>query len=437
MSEVCLLGAIALLRVLVYFGYIKTTVFIVTVGIAAVYVLLSFEHKTFVQLQATTMHIGVVFTSLTLGWRWGLATFVSYVGVYLFLYASTVQGWIHQHEVFQPLPQLLTALFSLLTVFVVSLLVRHYLIVKSTSLAEERDEARRRLENSNMRLEALLAEKTHKLDVTVNETAKVLIKSDKLVSLSQMVTGISHELGTPMGNALTMSTNMTDWAHSIRQTAAEGALTTEQLVATANRMSSACDLITRNLEQANKLVRTFKQMSADQVGNRRTTLVLAKCVNECLYLLRPQLQESEVDAEVQIDTAIMMNTFPGSLEQIITNLITNAIVHGLEGNENKKLRISAKLDISGEHVIIEVADNGKGISDSDLGLIYEPFFTTRRGKGGVGIGLSIVHNLVTGALHGTIEVKTSEEGTSFFLNLPVDTPTPAWGTEEITLPAYL
>jgi signal transduction histidine kinase len=115
---------------------------------------------------------------------------------------------------------------------------------------------------------------------------------------------------------------------------------------------------------------------------------------------------------------ILMDSYPGPLAQVLTNLILNSLVHAFAPNEVGHIVISARK--SGEsHVVLEHEDDGCGIPDELHERIFEPFFTTRRGSGGSGLGLHLAYALVTRALDGTLAVRNgTRAGTVFVLTLP-------------------
>ena len=108
--------------------------------------------------------------------------------------------------------------------------------------------------------------------------------------------------------------------------------------------------------------------------------------------------------------------------QVLANLVQNAWVHGLQGRASGRIRIEASA-LEGEQFALSVSDDGKGIAPHLQDRVFEPFFTTRLGQGGSGLGLHIVHNLVTQLMGGQIRVQSQEgKGTVFELLLPLEAP---------------
>ena len=123
--------------------------------------------------------------------------------------------------------------------------------------------------------------------------------------------------------------------------------------------------------------------------------------------------------DCQVPEEILLDSYPGPLGQIMTNLINNALLHAFEGRQSGKITITVTPAQAG-WIDIAVRDDGLGIAQSHLDKVFDPFFTTKLGKGGSGLGLNIVYNLVTTTLGGRIRVASNlGEGACFTLTLPV------------------
>ncbi|WP_404326305.1 sensor histidine kinase [Aerophototrophica crusticola] len=119
-----------------------------------------------------------------------------------------------------------------------------------------------------------------------------------------------------------------------------------------------------------------------------------------------------------------MDGYPGALGQVVTNLVVNSTVHAYAPGRSGKLSLVVRRGEPGD-VEITYADDGRGMSATHLPRVFEPFFTTRRGTGGTGLGLHIVYNIVTKTLGGRIEVASRlGHGTRFTLTLPLVAPVP-------------
>lgn len=276
---------------------------------------------------------------------------------------------------------------------------------RTEHLARSRDE----LEQALARLSATQAE---------------LVNQEKLAALGALVASVAHEMNTPIGNALMASTSLLDRARELASLAQSGKISRTQLNDGLLAISDAATLAERSLHRAAELVSSFKQVAADQTSEVHRNFDLARVCEEIVTVLTPSLRRTGASVTLDIETPTQFSSYPGPLGQVLSNLIENAAVHGLGGRAGE-VRVQAR-HVGGGRVRIEVQDDGEGMPQDVLRRIYEPFFTTRRGRGGTGLGLTIVHNLVTGILQGQLEVvSTPGQGTVFSLVLPTDLPSPS------------
>ena len=173
-------------------------------------------------------------------------------------------------------------------------------------------------------------------------------------------------------------------------------------------------------QRAGALVSSLKQMSIDQVTQQRRTFDLGHLIDEVLTALGPSIKKHGVAVVKEIESEISMNSFPGPLEQIITNLVQNALVHGFDGRSSGTIIVRGQL-VGEQQVRLEVQDDGAGMTADAQARLFEPFFTTRAGMGGSGIGLTSSKKLVEETLCGRIRVETAQgSGTRFTLDLPLN-----------------
>lgn len=247
-----------------------------------------------------------------------------------------------------------------------------------------------------------------------------LVETEKLASLGRLVAGVAHEINTPIGISVTVNSALEMEHQTIGELLAEGKLTKSALDHFVSRVGEATVLMGRTLETASVLVQNFKQVSADQVSSTRRTFDLDVMISELLATLAPTYKHHLI--RQNIPKEIKFDSYPGSLAQVITNLATNALTHGYSENETGTICIECQPH--DEHkVVITFTDNGRGIPEANVDKVFEPFFTTRRGSGGTGLGLNIVHNIVTSILGGRIWVDSQlGTGTVFSIELPLIAP---------------
>ncbi len=295
---------------------------------------------------------------------------------------------------------------------------------------------KRRIENEirelNAHLEQRVIERTEELQQaneelaytleTLNKAQEELVRSEKLAALGSLVAGIAHELNTPIGNSLMVASTLADQANALAQSYRSNGLKRSALEAYIDDAGKAGDILVRNLQRAADLVNGFKQVAIDQTSSQRRKFSVAEVVSEIMLTLWPTLKKTSFIVKQKIPDALMMDSYPGPLGQVLTNLVNNALLHGFEGKQSGLVTIEAKLTGDG-WMELSVTDDGLGIPVSNLNRIFDPFFTTKLGAGGSGLGLNITHNIVTGILGGRIRVHSEMgAGSAFFLTLPLTAP---------------
>lgn len=256
----------------------------------------------------------------------------------------------------------------------------------------------------------------------LQDAQESLVQAEKMASLGSLVAGITHEINTPVGSSLTVASALEDRTKAFRGELESGALRKSSLMSFLESIDEAVTILLSSLRAAAEQISNFKQVAVDQASSQRREFNLASAMDEVIYTLRPRIKHTPHRLEVEIPDDVVMDSYPGPLGQVITNLFTNALIHGFDGVEQGVVRISAeKVDESG--VVIRVQDNGVGIPEANLHRVFDPFFTTRMGKGGSGLGLNLVYTLVTGILGGEVSLTSAPgEGACFALKLPLQAP---------------
>ena len=315
------------------------------------------------------------------------------------------------------LPVLVIALAGML----ISALVAALLITSQRVV-----DAKHGLEHSLSELEQQKAKVEHArqdlsaVQQTLRRAQNDLITSEKMASLGALVAGIAHELNTPIGNTLLTATALSGMVEDFqRRLKEEGGIKRSALDSHLADARKACDIMTGALGRAAELINSFKQVAVDQSSGQRRRFLLDSVVHDMLATYSAQLRMKVCHVEVEVAPGLEFDSYPGSLSQVLSNLIGNAMLHGFDGCECGTIHISAQRD-GGDNVRLVFRDDGVGMSERTLHQVFDPFFTTKMGQGGSGLGMNIVYNIVTGVLKGSIEVmSTPGEGTSITLLLPM------------------
>ncbi|MFY7867751.1 MAG: PAS domain S-box protein [Roseateles sp.] len=294
--------------------------------------------------------------------------------------------------------------------------------------------AERELVTLNAGLESRVEQRTAELSRTL-ETLKQaqmeLLRAEKMAALGSLVAGIAHELNTPLGNCLTTASTLHDLTQQTRRNFEGGQMRRSVLDAYLNDADIACSILLRSMSTANELVAHFKQVSVDQTTAQRRQFGLLSVVDDVLSLLRPRLRKAGIALEVKADQSRDLDSFPGPLGQVLTNLVMNAVLHAFDGESASTPLLSirtealpvAKEDSEATEFLLVVEDNGVGMSSEVKRRAFDPFFTTKMGHGGTGLGLNIVYNIVTGILGGQIELHSEPKmGSRFTLRIPYTAP---------------
>lgn len=252
-----------------------------------------------------------------------------------------------------------------------------------------------------------------------------LIQAEKLASLGQLVAGVAHEINTPLGIALTTSTVLDDEVRQFRGSIGSARISRSALDRLVDRAGEGAALLIANLTRAADLVQAFKHVAADQVSGAKREFPVGKWLRELITSLGPMLRKAGHEVSTECPPHLVLDTFPGALGQIVTNLVVNANLHAFAEGQTGRIRITVSEAEEGR-IRLVVADDGRGIPADQHARIFDPFYTTRRSEGSTGLGLHIVYNLVTNTLHGRLTLDSAPgQGTRFIIDLPRHAPAAA------------
>ena len=273
-------------------------------------------------------------------------------------------------------------------------------------------------ENLEKRVEDRTKEVTEKTQELEKAHAHI-IQSEKMASLGKIVAGVAHELNTPIGAALTESTNLDFRVNTIFAKFSDNKLSKSNLNAFLEDTGDGLKNIVFSLTRAADIVRDFKQISVDQSTNNRREIELGEYLKQIMKTFESKISRKMVSLEYGKISDIVTMIEPGVVAQIMTNLTMNSLIHGFDNQGPGRLAI--ELIEEDDDILISFSDNGKGIEEADIAKIFDPFFTTKFGQGGSGLGLNVVFNLVNSKLHGSIECKSElGSGTTFFVRFPIE-----------------
>lgn len=288
--------------------------------------------------------------------------------------------------------------------------------------AEQRSNYEYQLKQINEQLETKVQERTQWLENALRNlthTQAKLIESEKLASIGRMVSGLAHEINTPLGIAVTSASHCETELKRVERLFNQRELDEDDFKQFLLAFTEGMHLVSHNLNRAAHLVQNFKLTGAIQTSAEEEEFELNNCIDIIVKSLQPLLRQHQFTYHFADDIKIKLNSYPGAIAQILTNLVTNSIHHGFEQMEHGE--ITLHITLHNDQVHLSYSDNGKGVPTDIHDKIFEPFFTTARKTGGSGLGLSIVHNLVTQKLKGTVTIESQLNiGARFIIVFPVN-----------------
>jgi signal transduction histidine kinase len=252
----------------------------------------------------------------------------------------------------------------------------------------------------------------------LRKTQDSLIEAEKLAALGGLVAGVAHEVNNPVGISLTVASSLARRCEMLADELERGELKRSRLTEFIKGNREAATQLVSNLQRAGELIQSFKQVAVDRSHIERRVFDLKELTEQVIASLRPGLNKSRVKLAFTCEPGITMDSYPGPYGQVVTNVVLNAVAHAYEPGQSGSIEIRAAAE-DAKQVAIVFSDTGRGMAAEVRRRVFEPFFTTRRRQGGTGLGLHIVHNIVTGRLGGRISVASEPgQGTTFRVVIP-------------------
>jgi signal transduction histidine kinase len=276
-------------------------------------------------------------------------------------------------------------------------------------------------------LAALFAEVRDKRRVAeaalhASEAQRYLIETERLAALGGLVAGVAHEINSPVGISLTVASTLAHRCANFADQIVSGPVRRTMLAEFADDCRDAASQLVANLQRAGDLIQSFKQVAVDRSLADRRAFDLKLATEQIVASVRPGLAKSRDSLALEMPSDVTLNSYPGAYGQVLTNLIFNAVTHGFTNGSDGHILIKARR-LGMEQVEITFSDDGSGIAKDVQRRVFDPFFTTRRAQGSTGLGLYIVHNLVTEQLGGRVTlVSAPGKGTTICMTLPLLAP---------------
>lgn len=271
-------------------------------------------------------------------------------------------------------------------------------------------------------LSSQVKEQTQELEqslLVLKRAQEVLVEQEKMAALGGLVSGVAHEINTPIGICLTAASSQLNHIDELIKVIHSENATLEELNSILEEHQISCELIVNNITRASSLIQKFKTVAAQQSQEEKRSFNLQQALIDSHESVKILFSEIQVDVHLELMPTLSVKTNHNLLKQIITNVLSNAYSHAFKQVESPMISIKAELE--GEQLNILIQDNGSGIKKEDRSRIFEPFFTTSRHKGGTGLGLSAAFNATT-LLKGNIKLIQECElgGACFSISFPVE-----------------
>ncbi|THB68110.1 MAG: HAMP domain-containing protein [Gammaproteobacteria bacterium] len=287
---------------------------------------------------------------------------------------------------------------------------------------KERENAEYKIQKMNEDLETRVRERTGELRESLDALQKAqdqLVQAEKMASLGGLVAGVAHEINTPVGIGVTEASYLKEKTEVLLQSIKEGKLKKSDLDKYMEGAIGASKSILLNLNRAADLISSFKQVASDQTSSEAREFNVREYIDETLVSLHSKIKKTGHKIEVSCPEKLTIISHPGAFSQILTNFIMNSLIHGFEFIDEGNITIEVM--IRDQQFVLCYRDDGKGMPPEKLKNIFEPFYTTKRGQGGTGLGMHIVYNIVHQTLGGVIDVTLPNDGgIAFYIKIPAE-----------------
>ncbi|WP_338846699.1 ATP-binding protein [Massilia sp. W12] len=278
-----------------------------------------------------------------------------------------------------------------------------------------------RVRMRTQRLEQTNLELGHTLQ-SLTGMQRDLVQAEKMAALGSLVAAVAQELAQPIELGMQMAAGIASETREFSADIGQRRIRKSELEGFLLNSAQQAGVLLQSLGRAGQLVASFKQVAVDQASNQAREFDLRQVLEEIVTTNAPQYREREIAMQLDLQENIHMYSYPGPISQAISHFIANALQHAFEGRASGEMRLSCR-KLDSETVEIVFADNGCGIPPEYQARVFEPFFSTRIGQGGIGLGMHVVYNLVTEVLGGSIVLHSEPgQGARFVLRLPLCAP---------------
>ncbi|NQZ22990.1 MAG: hypothetical protein HRT53_13155 [Colwellia sp.] len=309
-----------------------------------------------------------------------------------------------------------TLRFKLLSILLIALVLYSAYLIRVKQLKQRKKMLKIQVKQRTEQLVKKTQEAYQTME-NLKDTQAQLVESEKQAGLGKMVAGVAHELNTPLGVCITAISAIDGSVENLAALMTGGNLTKSAFSQFFTDYKTGSTLVGSNLHRAGELVESFKLVSGDQFY-QKSEFELTGYVANCLASMRDKISEQSHHLIYSFDQPVTIKSYRSAFEFIIRVLVENALDHGFEGCTDG--RVTVDISSNNSEVVLTVEDDGIGIKANELALIFDPFYTSKRGSGHCGLDLHIIFNIVNHKLGGFIDCQSKPgKGCCFIITLPV------------------
>ncbi|MCX4027136.1 hypothetical protein H0A36_08965 [Endozoicomonas sp. SM1973] len=261
-------------------------------------------------------------------------------------------------------------------------------------------------------------EDSNAANVTLQQQKQdVLVETEKMAALGGLLEGITQDIEHPLSTSKSATKALQNQLLEAEHQCDEESVNKNVILALLHNCQNHIKTLTSNLNSVHRMTSNIRRFASDREKAVFKNVKLKEEVEEVVDTVLSQHPTKSINTIINIDEAILLSTYPAAIHQLLINLVSNALQHGFGEGAVGVLKVGA--EEKGDTVVLTVADDGKGMDPETLAHIFDPFFTTKVNKGGTGLGMYIVYNIVTQKLQGTIICESQpDKGAKFIISLP-------------------
>ncbi|MCC5909210.1 MAG: sensor histidine kinase [Clostridiaceae bacterium] len=316
-------------------------------------------------------------------------------------------------------------IFILILMVIIAILIS--INIKKKQAEKRLKEEKEKVNKLNEVLEEKVVARTAELEFSnqqlrdtvkiLRETQDQLVESERMGMVATLVAGVAHEINTPVGVGITTTTYLQERLKENQERYQQQRLRKKDLEIFFQKLQEGLDIMYNNLTRASSFIKSFKQVAIDQTSEEKRIISMKQYLEEIVSSLKPVFKGRRVKVMIHCSEDLRVIGTPGDFYQIITNFIVNSLEHGYLPQQEGNIEISFYQQE--EQLILQYKDDGGGIPKEHIDRIFEIFYTTNRSNGGSGLGLNIVHSIVTKKLIGSLECQSEVgKGVVFTIKFP-------------------